>query len=533
MTPGDIDVRGLARPAASGTAGGALGASTPTIPLPRKRWRTRILLPSLILLAWGALFIATSWETLLPATEVRVVPVVLKSFASVSAGAFTVQAAGWVEPDPFPIYVSALTSGTVAEVLALEGQTIEAGEIVARLVPDDARLELDRAEAEMGVARAERENARAGKDAAAAVRETLVARALALESARGLVDERAGEVEEKTAAARAEEALLAELEDEHSRKSRLAGEGAVSAGEIARLALRVEAKRAALAEARAAVKTASGKFAQAEAALKAAESDSKLLIAETQELAAATARLESAEAALRLAEARRDEAALRLARTEVRAPARGIVMERLVSPGSQVLLDAGEFQAHILHLYDPDQLQVRVDIPLADAAAVQLGQEAEIIVEVLPESRIHGKVARMVHQANIQKNTVQVKVAIENPATELKPEMLARVRFRATAQAGDAAQRIRVLAPARLLHRDGGGAGNATALVATALRDGRGRAERRQVTLGADAGGGWVEVLEGLQGGDQLIDAEGFGVTAGDRILVVGEASGDGAEGGR
>ncbi len=524
MTENALDVRGLAR--ASGEDSGA----APSIPPPRPRWRTRLLLPALVLAAWAALFVATSWETLIPATPVRVVPVVVKSLAGAGSASFTVQAAGWVEPDPFPIYATALATGTVAEVLALEGQTIEAGDVVARLVSDDARLELERAEAELGMARAERDSARAERDAAATVRETLVARALALESARGLVDERKGEEEEKRAAARTEEARLAELEDEHGRKARLVAEGAVSEGEIARLALRLDAQRAARAEADAAVKTAGGRLAQAEAELKAAERDSTLLIDETQRLAGAAARLESAEAALRLAEARRDEAALRLARMEVRAPARGVVMERLVSPGSQVLLDGGEFQAHILHLYDPAHLQVRVDVPLADAAAVQPGQGAEIIVEVLPDRRFRGKVTRVVHQANIQKNTVQVKVGIADPASDLKPEMLARVRFQSAAKAGEEAERFRVLAPGRLVRRDG--SGSATVLLASALREGRGRAEERRIALGAEVGSGWVEVREGLEAGDRLIDGAPAGLGAGDRIQVLGETSADEMEGG-
>ena len=37
----------------------------------------------------------------------------------------TVQAPGWIEPDPFPTAVTALADGVVARVLVLEGQSVE------------------------------------------------------------------------------------------------------------------------------------------------------------------------------------------------------------------------------------------------------------------------------------------------------------------------------------------------------------------------------------------------------------------------
>ena len=82
------------------------------------------------------------------------------------SGAIAFQASGWLEPDPFPTYASALTDGIVAEVLVLEGQRVAKGDVLARLVPDDAQLALTRATARASDVAAQLVVAQAERDAA-------------------------------------------------------------------------------------------------------------------------------------------------------------------------------------------------------------------------------------------------------------------------------------------------------------------------------------------------------------------------------
>ena len=84
---------------------------------------------------------------------------------------------------------------------------------------------------------------------------------------------------------------------------------------------------------------------------------------------------------------------------------------------------------NIVHLYQPDKLQVRADVPLASAAMVGVGQRAEIVVDVLPNQIFKGTVTRFVHRADLSKNTIEAKVQIHDPSLLLKPDMLARVRI--------------------------------------------------------------------------------------------------------
>lgn len=342
-----------------------LGAPAAAVPAPRGRWRTRYLLPLAVLLGVGALAGYAGRRALWPTIPVRLAPVIVKdsggpaSSPSGNPGApaapvMTVQAPGWVEPNPYPISVPALTEGVIRELLVLEGQRIEAGAVVARMIDDEARLAVQRSKAALAARTAEAERAAA---------------AIAVERAR--VDE---------------------LTDDIARKKPLVESRAIGAAEVRQLELRLTAQQA---------------------------------MVKTAEAGALQARAAAEEASAMLAEAE-----LRLQRMEIRSPTGGVVLARLAEPGSRMMLVSDSPTAALVaRLYDPANMQVRVDIPLADAAKVGVGHTAEITCEALPGVTLKGHVARLVHEANIQKNTVQVKVAIASPPPDLKPEMLARVRF--------------------------------------------------------------------------------------------------------
>jgi multidrug efflux pump subunit AcrA (membrane-fusion protein) len=66
----------------------------------------------------------------------------------------TVQAPGWLEADPFYTACSALADGVIESIDVLEGERVEAGQVVARLVAEDAQIALRRAEADLAAAEA-------------------------------------------------------------------------------------------------------------------------------------------------------------------------------------------------------------------------------------------------------------------------------------------------------------------------------------------------------------------------------------------
>lgn len=465
----------LSRPGQAGLSGPV------SVPRPQFRWRTRVFLPGTILLSAAAVLAWSARDALWPAMQVHTVPVIVKARPTAGAGdgspadpavaptaaAATeetlVQAPGWIEPDPFAITIPALTDGVVKEVFVLEGQVIEAGQVVARMIDDDAKLSLRRAEAELA--------------------------------------ERAASVEGAKADLAAAEARAAEVRDEATRKRPLASDGTVSAAQMARLELQLRAVEAAVASARATIAVA--------------------------------------DAALHTQEVLRDQARLALDRTEIRSPVAGVVLSRSIQPGSRIAMTgpgAAE-EAGVARVYNPTKLQVRVDVPLASAAKIGVGTPARIVTETLPDATFSGVVTRVVHEANIQRNTVQFKVAIDNPVSAMKPEMLARVKLLSGgAGRGDGANASAVL-PAAVTGSGGqllllpenvlikrSGTSASVWLVAQDSRRGT-VATLRSVTLGPWHEDGFVEIVSGAGPTDRAIVGPQHSLTEGARIRVLGEAA--------
>ena len=504
------------------------------VPEPQPNWKTRVLLPWCIILAVFALLAYASRDSLLPAVDVRVVPVVVRT-GTVSdgaggsgggGGAGTVQAPGWVEPDPYPIAVTALADGVVEEVLVLEGEAVKKGQVVARMVSEDARIALAKAEAAVVQREGELRKYESMHEAAQAEWDNPVERTRAVAAGEAMLAESEAELERLPSVIAAEQARVEELEDASRRLEKSAAVNAASQSELVQTKLKLEAQRAVLASTKAGKPVLEAKVRQQRAALTAAKQNAKLRITERQTLAEAQASVTQAAAALDEAKAARDEAKLRLQRMEIRSPADGVVMSRHVEPGSTMMLNTDNAKsAHAVRLYDPAKLQVRVDVPLADAAKVSVGQKAKVVVGVLPDRTFDGVVTRVVPEADIQRNTLQVKVRINDPAPELRPEMLARVRFAEPARAttgpadGTVATSQQVFAPESLLLQRT----DDKARVWVVDR-GRSQAVLREVTLGSGRADGWVAVRDGLRPGEELIAGDTSGLHPGHRVKVVGEA---------
>lgn len=470
--------------------------SHPAVPRPVSRWKTRMLLPAAIALVTLALIAYSARAMIWPAVDVWVVPVVAAPDGSVahsdersdaaaerprlgrggSGGGAQVQAPGWIEPSPYPVIVPALADGVVQDVLVLEGERVDEGQVIARLIDADARLALARAEAELHEQHAMVDRARADADAA--------------------------------------EAREKEIHIDVQRKEPLVESGAVSEGLVAGLRARLGAAKLETAAARSAVAVSEAGVARLEVSVR--------------------------------------EATLHLERMEVRAPKAGVVLALMVEPGQRLSMGGkeksvgggvggGGMSGGIVRLYDPAMLQVRVDVPLADAAKVGAGSVAEITTEALPGRTFHGTVLRVMHEANIQRNTVQVKVSIDDPpmatGQTLKPEMLTRVRLSppvSDGQSGAAPERVSasvgsgvgtgsagLLLPASVLHdlREG----KATVWLVDQSRGVDVRAVQRDVAIGGEAGDGYVRVISGLAIGDRVIVDAPASLRAGARVRVLGE----------
>lgn len=489
----DIDLGGLAR--------------APREVPPPKRSLLRIVVPLVIVLAFLAI-LATSlgdlWRGSVDVTVVR--PIAVDASQSTAAGVALFQAAGWIEPDPSAIAVSALAPGVVREVLVQPSDTVASGDVVARLIDQDARLACDAARAMLAQSKAELMRAetqstaaRANFDAALTVNENLAV-------SRAELDGRSAESRHRASAVERGEAAVKVAEQELALQQELSAAGAAGPRQIDLADARLAGARAELAILRADAALAAAEAEKAKARLARAQRDVELRLDDQLRLDTTLAEVELAKAKLSGVQVTSDEALLRLTRMEVLAPAAGIVLERIASPGSTLNADA----ALVCTLYDPAQLRVRVDVPQGEIGKLSLGQRAEVLADSRPGKPYRGEVIRVVHKADIQKVTLQAHVKLEDADTLLRPEMLCQVRFLSSGATASGSSTPSVRIPVRLL------VGGDNAWVVDGARE---TAVLRKLELGAKVGDD-VEVLGGLNLSDKLIDDGRDGLRDGARVKI-------------
>lgn len=497
---GDIDLSALSR--------------SPGELEPPRRSKLRVVLPLLILGTFAVVLGSTLLDELRPAVEVRVVRPerVDASAAAVPAGRPLVQAAGWVEPDPFPLHASTLAAGVVREVLVQESDRVEAGQPVALLVDEDARLAVARAratrdqaaatlatrEVELGIAK---ERFEAGLEVTEAAR---IASSELQQGQAIAAKQRAAVVEGRARLELAQEELVVQRDLEAR------GASGLRQVEIAEAAvLEAEGRLAAL---EAEVLRAEREVDKARARDERTRRDLELRFEDRLRLDSAGPAVALARAQLEAAEAALAEAELALERMVVRAPAAGVVLERLTMPG--MVLDASGPSHVVCSLYDPASLRVRVDVPQAEVEQLFVGQRAEILTQAKGRTAYAGEVLRIVQRADIQKVTLEVQVRVEDGDAWIRPDMLAQVRFLSSGEAappGSAAaggERVRI--PAGLVE------GGAVWLLDPA----RGVAQRREVEANEPVDG-WVVVMEGLDLSSKVLDPGAALLEEGTAVRVV------------
>jgi HlyD family secretion protein len=499
------------------------GAAPAPAALPaRRHLLTRFVLPALLLAGFGLLFAHAARDGLYSPRRVTVMPVVWsQSEMDQPVGTPLFRAAGWVEPRPTPTVVTALAEGVVDKLFVVEGQEVKEGAVVARLVTADARIALAAAEADVRLHEGELAAAKAALAAAKARLNRPVHLKAELADAAAALAKAETDLGNLPSLLRAAQARQRFAKQSVENMERIVE--AVPAKSLLKAWTDLEVAEAAVAELQGRQK----RFPVEVAALKdkrdALSEKLTLKTDEVREAAQAEAAVQTAEARLSQARSRRDAARLRLERMEVRAPISGRVLALVASPGTRLmgqdprtLHDASS----VVTLYDPACLQARVDVRLDDVGKVTPGQKVQVETAALPGRSLAGHVLTATSRADIQKNTLSVKVAVAEPPPTLKPDMLCQVTFlappRPATPAKEGAEPCRLLVPKQLVESSSEGS-----RVWVADLPG-GRARLRPVRTGLTAGD-LVEVVSGLDATARLIVGGKDGLKDGDRVTVVGE----------
>jgi HlyD family secretion protein len=224
---------------------------------------------------------------------------------------------------------------------------------------------------------------------------------------------------------------------------------------------------------------------------------------------AALAQLDLARAQTTQSKARLDELRINLANTVITSPVNGFVAKRNVDPGAFV-----SQQSPVADVVDITRVRLVANVVEKDLKALQSGNNASVEVDAFPGEKFSGRIARVSPVLDPATRTAPIEIEIPNPEFRLKPGMYARVGI--TTQAKK----------------------EALVLPSTAVVDLGGRrgvfqlqndvAVFRTVQVGTEQGS-VVEILSGLNEGDQVISTGAGALRDGDRVALPGSrAGGDG-----
>ena len=341
------------------------------------------------------------------------------------------------------------TPGRLAERLVEEGDTVQTGQVLARLDKSDQSIAVAQAEANLAYAEAVLAELLAGsrtEDIDRAGARVVQARESLTELQRG---SRIEEVEraraEQASAKAAEQSAIVQLDQaktDFDRYTSLYKDGSVS--------------KTVLETYQTGLKTAENRVKEAAARTRASSEGLSLLKAgpRIEQIDRMAAALKQAEAEYALIKAGSRKESIDQARAKVRVALEGVNQARqqlayteLVAPMDGVVLstaaEAGEYlnpASPVLTLGQIAKPWLRAYIHEKDLGRIRLNQEVKVHTDSFPDRSYPGRVSYISSQAEFTPKTVQtfeervklmyrIKVALANPESELKPGMPADGRI--------------------------------------------------------------------------------------------------------
>ncbi|GAC1346014.1 MAG: efflux RND transporter periplasmic adaptor subunit [Myxococcales bacterium] len=253
---------------------------------------------------------------------------------------------------------------------------------------------------------------------------------------------------------------------------------------------------------------ARGSLAQAQASAQLARANGERArklaptgVVSQQEAQAAEAAMAASSAQEAAAGANLAALAVRLGETRITSPLDGVVAARKLDPGALV----GPATGSILTVVRTDVLRIYITVNEINARGLAVGLPAHVAFDALPGQTFSGTVMRLAPGFDPTTRTLDAEVELPNPRGELRPGMYGR-----------GAITVEVHPNAAVVSANAVQISNGKRSVFVLQGD---RVQRRQIETGVD-GGGWLEVLRGLNPGDEVVTAGGDGLDDGQQVRV-------------
>jgi membrane fusion protein (multidrug efflux system) len=214
--------------------------------------------------------------------------------------------------------------------------------------------------------------------------------------------------------------------------------------------------------------------------------------------------LDAASTQLTISQAQLEEARVRLARARIAAPMSGVLNDVPVEEGEYVTVMP---QTTVAEIVDTSVVKVAAEVPERDIAFLSVGDKADVLVDIKGRpTTLTGTTTFISQLANARTRSTRLEITLPNQNGRLRSGQIVHVRL--TRQILKDVILIPLLAVIPMED------GKAVYVVESS------KAVRRLVQLGAIKGDR-VQILSGLQPGDQLIVAGHRFVAPGQKVEVV------------
>jgi membrane fusion protein (multidrug efflux system) len=204
-----------------------------------------------------------------------------------------------------------------------------------------------------------------------------------------------------------------------------------------------------------------------------------------------------------IAQQEKAEAGWQLQKTTIKAPFAGQISERMIQVGQGLRLSDELFQ-----LTDLDPLVSRIFLPERDVIDLGAGGEVRITLNADPDTQFNGRIRQVSPVVDTATGTIKVTIeAIEPPENVRSGSFVTIDIIRETRNRVALVPREAVLRELQSAH--------------VFVFSESGKAEKREIALGLEEGL-WVEAVDGLSAGDNVIVAGQGGLKQGAAVKLAG-----------
>ncbi|MBC8142327.1 MAG: efflux RND transporter periplasmic adaptor subunit [Armatimonadetes bacterium] len=401
----------------------------------------------------------------------------------------------------------------VVSVSGREGDTVQAGQVVAQLDTSDLQRQVEQAQANVDTARVRLEQAQTTYQTQRTTSDVAVKDAqealLAAQAQLALVrtPQRSQEVIVAENNVKQAQANFDKAQSDRKRYAELFKEGATAAITLDQYVTQEKVAQATLNSAKQQlalireggrtenIAAQEAQVARSRGALRQAEANRSNVSLRQDDISSARASVSQAQAALGVAQRAVGDASLR-------SPITGVISDRKIEPGQ--LAAVGTSVAQVVAL---NTVYFEAQINEQDVANVRQGQQANVRLDAYPNRVFTGKVVKVFPTGNATGRTFNARIQLPNVGNALRPGLFARGEIVTQRLPGS------VTVPVEALIRD-----QDSQTRATVYTENNGVVEKKIVTLGITTSDAARVQVEGLPAGANVIVVGQRGVKEGDKV---------------